>query len=225
MAPVYPRWPPFLSRAGGGQPRRAAPRAGSITPGPGPEARGAAAGAAGGGRRTPAAGRGAGTPRFLVPSLREGRPPPPGRPFFFVVVCTSGAGLRGRAAFVRVAALQQVSRRGCREARRAVCYGAWLRSLSSREGAPRGGAWRCWPRGTRSPGAVGARGRSRPGCGTPGRAACLQAAGRPERTAKGLFRRERERSAAPRHGRLDPLMLRAPMVTRDRAALVADSDP
>lgn len=58
------------------------PRAGSITPGPGPEARGAAAGAAGGGRRTPAAGRGAGTPRFLVPSLREGRPPPPGRPFF-----------------------------------------------------------------------------------------------------------------------------------------------
>lgn len=130
--------------------------------------------------------------------------------------------MRGRAAFVRVAALQQVSRRGCREARRAVCYGAWLRSLSSREGAPRGGAWRCWPRGTRSPGAFGARGRSRPGCGTPGRAACLQAAGRPERTAKGLFRRERERSAAPRHGRLDPLMLRAPMVTRDRAALVAD---
>lgn len=200
------------------------PRAGSITPGPGPEARGAAAGAAGGGRRTPAAGRGAGTPRFLVPSLREGRPPPPGRPFFCCCLYFWCGFERSRC----------VRTRRCSSA----SFPAWLQGGSSRcllrcvaeksvepRRSPRGGAWRCWPRGTRSPGAVGARGRSRPGCGTPGRAACLQAAGRPERTAKGLFRRERERSAAPRHGRLDPLMLRAPMVTRDRAALVADSDP
>lgn len=85
-------------------------------------------------------------------------------------------------------------------------------------------------RGGRAARGCGATGRSRHGCGTPGRAACLQAAERPERrvargvgrAAEGRLGREPLRSAAPRRGRLEPWMLCAPMVTRGRAALVAD---
>lgn len=120
------------------------------------------------------------------------------------------------------------------EAHRAVRHGAWRRTrLSSREGAPRGCA--CVGRdapaaGDALPRGCGATGRSHHGCCTPGRAACLQAAGRPERrvasgvgrAVEGRFGREPLRSAAPRSGRLEPLMLWAPVVTRSGEAPVAD---